>query len=114
MARKKSTDTVFVPGSYNQICDRTGFKVKATTTQREWTGNTVRTKSWEERHDQDLLRSVQDRQDVEDPRLDRQITVETPPDDPVFIPEPMTMFLALADLPEVLQLVGGDNLELVE
>ncbi len=57
----------FLPGSYNQICDRTGFKVKSTWTKREWTGQTVRTKSWEERHPQDLIRSVQDRQHVDDP-----------------------------------------------
>lgn len=57
----------FLPGSYNQICDRTGFKVKSTWTKREWTGQTVRTQSWEERHPQDLIRSVQDRQHVDDP-----------------------------------------------
>ncbi len=57
----------WLPGSYNQICDRTGFKVKSTWTKREWTGQTVRTKSWEERHPQDLIRSVLDRQDVDDP-----------------------------------------------
>ena len=55
------------PGSYNQICDRTGFKIKDTWSRREWTGSTVRTQSWEERHPQDLIRSIPDRQDVEDP-----------------------------------------------
>jgi hypothetical protein len=55
------------PGGYNQICDRTGFKVKDSWTRKEWTGNTVRTQSWEERHPQDLIRSVQDRQHVDDP-----------------------------------------------
>ena len=54
-------------GDYNQICDRTGFKIKASWSQREWTGQTVRTQSWEERHPQDLIRSVQDHQDVDDP-----------------------------------------------
>ena len=54
-------------GSYNQICDRTGFKVKDTWSRKEWTGNTIRTQSWEERHPQDLIRSVQDRQHVDDP-----------------------------------------------
>ena len=57
----------WLPGAYNQICDRTGFKVKSTHTQKEWTGQTVRTQSWEERHPQDLIRSVQDHQDVDDP-----------------------------------------------
>ncbi len=55
------------PGSYNQICDRTGFKVKDTWSRKEWTGNTIRTQSWEKRHPQDLIRSVQDRQHVDDP-----------------------------------------------
>jgi hypothetical protein len=55
------------PGGYNQICDRTGFKVKDSWSRKEWTGNTVRRESWEERHPQDLIRSVQDRQHVDDP-----------------------------------------------
>jgi hypothetical protein len=55
------------PGDYNIICRRTGFKVKASWTRKEWTGQTVRTQSWEERHPQDLIRSVQDRQHVDDP-----------------------------------------------
>ena len=49
------------------IDDRTGFKIKNTWSRKEWTGNTVRRESWEERHPQDLIRSVQDRQDVDDP-----------------------------------------------
>lgn len=57
----------YLSGSYNQICDRTGKKVKSTQTRREWTGNTIRTQSWEERHPQDLIRSVEDHQDVDDP-----------------------------------------------
>lgn len=57
----------YLPGSYNQICDRTGFKVKDTWSRKEWTGNTVRNVSWEKRHPQDLIRSVQDRQHVDDP-----------------------------------------------
>ena len=57
----------YKPGEYNQICDRTGFKVKSSWTQKEWTGSTVRKESWEERHPQDLIRSVLDIQTVEDP-----------------------------------------------
>lgn len=57
----------YLSGGYNQIDDRTGFKVKNTWTRKEWTGNTIRTQSWEERHPQDLIRSVQDRQHVDDP-----------------------------------------------
>lgn len=60
------------PGSYNQIDDRTGFKVKSFNTKREWTGQTVRTQSWETRHPQDLIRSVEDRQDVDDPNPEQE------------------------------------------
>lgn len=59
--------TYFLPGAYNVICERTGFKVKSTRTRKEWTGATVRTESWEPRHPQDLIRSVQDDQSVPDP-----------------------------------------------
>lgn len=57
----------YLPGAYNQICDRTGFKQKSTMTRREWTGQTVRIESWEPRHPQDLIRSVKDDQSVENP-----------------------------------------------
>ncbi len=56
----------YLSGGYNQICDRTGFKVKNTWTQKEWTGQTIRKQSWEERHPQDLIRSVEDHQHVDD------------------------------------------------
>ena len=57
----------FSPGAWNNICDRSGMKVKSFNIRREWTGNSVRIKSWEARHPQDLIRSVQDHQDVDDP-----------------------------------------------
>jgi len=60
--------THFVDGAHNVICDRTGFKVKSTDTRKEWNGRVVRNKSFEERQPQDLLRSVKDRQRVDDPR----------------------------------------------
>lgn len=59
--------TYFKPGAYSVLCDRTGFKVKNTQAQKEWTGSTVRLQSWERRHPQDLIRSVEDHQDVPDP-----------------------------------------------
>ncbi len=57
----------YLPGAYNQICDRTGFKVKSTETRQEWTGNTIRKQSWEARQPQDLIRSFRDDQSVPDP-----------------------------------------------
>ena len=62
------------PGDYNIICDRTGFKVKASWAHKEWNGNTVRNESWEPRHPQDLIRSIPDRQDVPDPNPEAEDT----------------------------------------
>ena len=58
----------FTMGDFNRICDRTGFKVKASDTKREWNHLIVRTKSWEERHPQDFIRGIRDVQAVNDPR----------------------------------------------
>lgn len=58
----------YKPGDFNRICDRSGFKVKASWTRKEWNNNIVRSKSWEPRQPQDLLRSRPDRQQVPDPR----------------------------------------------
>lgn len=55
-------------GDWNQICDRTGFKVKASGTRKEWNGLIVRRESFEERQPQDYLRSFEDHQAVPDPR----------------------------------------------
>ncbi len=71
-------------GSFNRICDRTGFKVKAHRTRKEWTNAIVRNKSFEHRHPQDLIRSRPDRQHVVDPRTeasdsflaDNEVTVD--------------------------------------
>ncbi len=73
------------PGAHNSICRRTGFKVKSTDIRKEWTGQSVRSQSWEPRHPQDLIRSIPDRQDVEDPN-----------------PEAPDVFLAVGDV------VAGD------
>ncbi len=56
------------PGSWNRICDRTGFKIKAEDTRKEWNNLIVRKESWEPRHPQDLIRSKPDHQQVPDPR----------------------------------------------
>lgn len=56
------------PGEFYRECDRTGFKVKASHTQREWNGLIVRRDSWEPRHPQDYLRARPDHPAVPDPR----------------------------------------------
>ncbi len=71
----------YKPGAWNNICDRTGFKIKSTDTRKEWTGQSVRSQSWEARHPQDLIRAIPDRQDVEDPN-----------------PEATDVFLAVGDV----------------
>ena len=57
-------DNYYKPGSYNVICDRTGFKLKREQCQTEWNGLLVRRESWEARHPQDLIRSKMDDQSV--------------------------------------------------
>lgn len=64
---KNRGGTFYRPGSYNKICDRTGFKVKVEAAQEEWTGATVRKQSWEPRHPQDQIRAIRDDQSVPDP-----------------------------------------------
>lgn len=56
------------PGSFLRVDDRTGFTVYAENTRKEWTGNIVRTQSWEPRQPQDFVRGVADPQTVPDPR----------------------------------------------
>lgn len=56
------------PGDFYRICARTGFKVLARDTVKEWTGQCVRRESYEARHPQDFLRARKDDQRVRDPR----------------------------------------------
>lgn len=57
------------PNSHNVICDRTGFKIKAYDSRKEWNGLRVRKESWEPRHPQDKITSIKDNQSVHDPRV---------------------------------------------
>jgi len=54
----------YVHGTYNVICDRCGFKFKATQCRKEWTGLFVCSKCWEARHPQDFVRAKRDEQKV--------------------------------------------------
>ncbi len=58
----------YVHGDANSICDRSGFKVKKSTTRKEWNGLIVRDKDWEARHPQDYVRGRQDPQSIREPR----------------------------------------------
>lgn len=55
-------------GDFNRICDRCGFKYKASRTRKEWNGLIVCDKCYEPRHPQDFVKGVKDRQAARDPR----------------------------------------------
>ena len=55
-----NTDVFEFP-SYYDICDRTGFRVKAGKLVEEWTGLSVRPEDWDARHPQELVRGVPER-----------------------------------------------------
>lgn len=57
-------------GDYNVICDRSGFKCKASDTKLEWNGLRVHKDFWEERQPQDKIRAFKDEQAVPYPRPD--------------------------------------------
>ena len=61
-------NTYYKRGDYNVICDRTGFKVKASRTKKEWNNLRVLDREWEARHPQDFLRGFKDNQAVPDAR----------------------------------------------
>lgn len=57
----------YVPGQWNALCDRCGFKFKARQLRKEWTGLRVcsgggTNNCWEPRHPQDLIKGKKDRQ----------------------------------------------------
>jgi hypothetical protein len=49
---------------WNAICDRCGFKFKASKLQKEWDNLYVCRQCYEERHPQDFLKAVKDPQKV--------------------------------------------------
>lgn len=67
-------DRFYKPGSFWRIDDRSGFKVRAENTRKEWTNLIVATGLWEARQPQDFVKGVTDDQSVPDPRP-RQLDV---------------------------------------
>lgn len=61
-------DRHYVPGDFYRIDDRTGFKVRAKRTRKEWTNLIVDQDRWEPRHPQDFVKGVIDDQTVPEPR----------------------------------------------
>ena len=64
--------TYAVLGDHNVICDRTGFKLKASGCRLQWDNEFVRGQSWEQRQPMDLIRSFPDKQSVDIPRPESQ------------------------------------------
>jgi hypothetical protein len=54
----------YKPGDNNAICDRCGFKYKASELRKTWDGLMVCDKDFEVRHPQDFVRGVKDDQHV--------------------------------------------------
>ena len=50
----------YVKGDWNALCQRCGFKYKASEMKLEWTGLHVCHHCWEPRHPQDLLKVRED------------------------------------------------------
>jgi len=56
------------PGDFWRIDDRTGMKVPASETRKEWNGQIVHKTKFEPRHPQDFVKGKQERRGVPDPR----------------------------------------------
>ena len=53
-----------VLGNFNAMCDVCGFKFKGSELRRRWDGFMVCSQDYEQRHPQDLIRSIPDRQSI--------------------------------------------------
>ena len=51
----------YIPGDNWVICDRCGFKVRASQTKYTWDGFLVCLDDWEPRHPQDLIKHVKEK-----------------------------------------------------
>lgn len=61
-------DQHYVPGDFYRICDRCGFKKRASQTFRTWDGLYVCYEDFETRHPQDFVRGRKDPQNAPNPR----------------------------------------------
>jgi hypothetical protein len=58
----------YLKGDFWRICEECGFKMRASQTHKRWDGLIVCDADFEERHPQDFVKGVIDRQTVPDPR----------------------------------------------
>lgn len=56
------------PGDFWRICDRCGFRKRASETTKDWDGLYVCREDFDGKHPQDSVRARADRQRVKDPR----------------------------------------------
>ena len=75
----------FRPGDFWRICDRTGRKVLASDTVKEWTGAIVQRKSYDARHPQDFVRARPERPGVTDARPRPTDVFQLPSGGPFFL-----------------------------
>ena len=78
----------FKEGDYNAICDRCGFKYKASELRMTWDGLFVCPKDWEPRHPQDFVRGVPDKQSV---------AIARPEQADIFVDSGMRVYLLVDD-----------------
>lgn len=68
----------YVPGDFWRMCDRCGFKFRASQTFRTWDGLYVCNDDFETRHPQDFVKGRKDLQNVPNPRPEPVDTVIGP------------------------------------
>ena len=71
--------TSYIKGDYNAICDRCGYKRKASDMRPQWNNLFVCVDTcWEPRHPQDFVRGKKDKQRVPVPRPESTDKFYTP------------------------------------
>jgi len=87
-------------GGFWRIDDRTGFRVRADRTAKEWDGTIVAREDFEERHPQDFVRGRRDEMRVPDPRPEPDDITQAAPGGPFILIEhdgDGTVSIAIAD-----------------
>lgn len=72
-------------GGFWRIDDRTGFRVRADRTVKEWDNQIVAREDAEARHPQDFVRSRRDNMAVPDPRPEPADVTQIPPGGPFIL-----------------------------
>lgn len=75
----------YKPGDFWRIDDRTGFKVRASQTRKQWDQLIVHNREYEVRQPQDFVRGLRDNQNVPDPRLRPEDIAVYPAGGPFFL-----------------------------